>query len=254
MASIETTYDGGIATITLNRPEKLNAFAGTMREDLLAAIEQTAVLDHISVTVITGAGRGFCAGGDVVSMSELQERRDSAGFARLLEAGGRAVMAIRAMPQFVIASVNGVAAGAGCNLALACDYRIASNAATFSESFIRIGLHPDWGGSWLLPRLVGAGRAMEMCLTGRPVPAQEAREMGLVDRVVEAEQLREETAALAAAVASMPRHTVRLIKQSILGAEERSLPEQVALESERQQELFASDDARERILAFARRK
>lgn len=254
MALIEWNEEGRVATITLNRPEKLNAFAGSMRDDLLAAIEAIRVRDDLAVVIITGAGRGFCAGGDIATMHELQERGDNVSFAALLSAGGRVIAALRELPQFVIASVNGVAAGAGCNLALACDYRIASSAASFSESFIRIGLHPDWGGTWLLPRLAGAGRAMEMCLTGRAVSAAEAFEMGLVDRLAEPERLHSETASLAAAVSSMPLDAVRAIKASILIAENRSLPEQLALESERQLELFSSIEARERIAAFARRK
>src|SRR5215212_1792153 len=170
MSYIETQIADHIATITLNRPDKLNAFTGTMREDLLDA---------------------FCAGGDVAYMASLQASNDQASFRKLLDAGRDVVLEIATMAKPVIASVNGVAAGAGCNLALACDYRIASEQAKLGETFIRIGRHPDWGGTWLLPRLVGRGRATELMMTGRMVDAQEALAIGMVDRVVAS--LEEET-------------------------------------------------------------
>jgi len=146
MPFIESTSAQSITTITLNRPEKLNAFAGTMREELIAALHAAAADSTCRVVVITGAGRGFCAGGDVEYMSGLQKNGEVAAFRKLLDAGREVVMSIAAMEKPVIASVNGVAAGAGCNLALACDYRIAADAAKFSESFVKIGMHPDWGG------------------------------------------------------------------------------------------------------------
>ena len=145
---ITTDTTNAITTITLNRPDKLNAFVGTMREDLLAALKTA----EGRAVVITGAGRAFCAGGDVENMARLQKARDVDAFRNLLDAGRDIVMQIAEMPQPVIASVNGVAAGAGCNLALACDYRIASDEAKLGETFVRIGIHPDWGGTWTLPR------------------------------------------------------------------------------------------------------
>jgi enoyl-CoA hydratase/carnithine racemase len=159
MPSIETAADGPVTTITLNRPEKLNAFSGRMREDLLAALREAAATAECRAVVITGAGRGFCAGGDVDAMAVMQRKGSIEGFRRLLDAGAAIVTQIAAMAKPVIAAVNGVAAGAGCNLALACDYRIAAEGAKFGETFVRIGLHPDWGGTWLLPRLVGRSRA-----------------------------------------------------------------------------------------------
>src|SRR6185369_4394349 len=150
---ISASQTGPVTTITLNRPDKLNAFSGTMREDLLAALRAGADDAEVRVIVITGAGRAFCAGGDVEFMSGLQKSSDVGAFRKLLDAGRDIVTAIAEIDKPVIASVNGVAAGAGCNLALACDYRIASDGAKFSESFVKIGMHPDWGGTWLLPRL-----------------------------------------------------------------------------------------------------
>jgi 2-(1,2-epoxy-1,2-dihydrophenyl)acetyl-CoA isomerase len=146
--------ESGILTITLNRPDKLNAFIGHMRRDLAEALEAAGSDRGVRVVVITGAGRAFCAGGDVNFMAELMERHDSEEFARILGSGRRVITSIRQMTKPVIAAVNGVASGAGCNLALACDLRIASNNATFSQSFLKVGLHPDWGGTYCLPRLL----------------------------------------------------------------------------------------------------
>src|SRR3982750_691194 len=132
---IESLADGAITTITLNRPEKLNAFSGTMREDLLAALDRAESDSACRVVVITGVGRAFCAGGDVAFMHALRERNDVDGLRKLLEAGAKIITRIATMSTPVIAAINGVAAGAGCNLALACDYRIASDAAKLAESF-----------------------------------------------------------------------------------------------------------------------
>lgn len=240
----------GVALITLNRPDKLNAFAGTMREELLAALRRAGEDPAIRVVTITGAGRAFCAGGDVSYMQQLQNENRTADLQKLLDAGAKIVSAIRAMPKFILASINGVAAGAGCNLALACDYRIAARAATFAQSFVRIGLHPDWGGTFFLPRLVGPSRAMEMMMTGRAVDAEEAWTMGLVDRVVEDGALREESMKLAQAVAEGPPIAISGIKIAVGQSGRSSLEEQLALESRHQLKAFESADSREGMTAF----
>src|SRR5437762_2439760 len=141
----------GIVTITLNRPDKLNAFIGHMRRDLAEALEHAGSDRGVRVVIITGAGRAFCAGGDINFMAELMQRRDAEEFARILGAGRRVLLAIRQMTKPVIAAINGPASGAGCNLAFACDLRVASTTASFSQSFAKVGLHPDWGGSYFLP-------------------------------------------------------------------------------------------------------
>lgn len=235
-----------VTTITLDRPDKLNAFAGTMREDLLAAL-QTA---EGRVVVITGAGRAFCAGGDVENMARLQQARDVAGFRKLLDAGREVVAQIASMSQPVIAAINGIAAGAGCNLALACDYRIASDQAKLSETFVRIGIHPDWGGTWTLPRLVGTSRALELMMTGRMVDAAEALAIGMVDRVVPAADLTAETEALARAIAAGAPIAIEGIKRALAASRTNTLREQIDLESEIQLRAFASAEAAERIAAF----
>lgn len=240
-----------VATITLNRPEKLNAFTGTMREDLLEALRACESDGDVGAVVITGAGRAFCAGGDVEFMSDLQERNDDASFRRLLDAGRDVILQIVTMTKPVIASINGVSAGAGCNLALACDYRVASPHAKLSESFVRIGLHPDWGGTWLLPRLVGRARALEIMMSGRMVDASEALAIGMVDRV--AGDLAAETERVATMFAGVPPLAAAGIKRALLAADRNDLPAQLELEAEHQLGCFASTEARERIAAFVRR-
>ncbi len=247
---IETSLRDAVATITLNRPDKLNAFTGTMREDLLAALRACADDAAVRVVVITGAGRAFCAGGDVEYMSGLQKSGDLTAFRRLLDAGRDVILQIATMARPVLASVNGVAAGAGCNLALACDYRIASDQAKLSESFVRIGLHPDWGGTWLLPRLVGRSRAAEILMTGRMVDAAEAAAIGMVDRVVPAAAIAAETEKLARAIAAAPPIAVAGIKRALAESERNDLAAQIDLESEHQLRCFQSQDAAEGMAAF----
>jgi 2-(1,2-epoxy-1,2-dihydrophenyl)acetyl-CoA isomerase len=254
MALILTETLDRVATITLNRPEKLNAFGGTMREELVSALASAAADPEVRCVVITGAGRAFCAGGDIDAMRRMQEEEDTASFASLLEAGLSVVTRIRAMPKIVIAMINGAAAGAGCNLALACDYRIASADAKLGETFVRIGLHPDWGGTWFLPRLAGASRALEMMVTGRMVSAEEAFTLGMIDRVVPAERLREETTAFAGAIASGPPGAIAAIKKALCASSTNGLDAQLALEIEHQLAAFASDEAKEGIAAFVEKR
>lgn len=244
MSLIESSTDDRITTITLNRPDKLNAFTGTMREELLAALRAA----DGRVVVITGAGRAFCAGGDVEFMSGLQKRGDVESFRKLLDAGRDVILEIASMAQPVLASINGVAAGAGCNLALACDYRIASADAKLAQTFVKIGLHPDWGGTWLLPRLVGRSRALEILMTGRMVAAPEALELGMIDRI--AADLPAETRALAQTVAAAPPIAVAGIKRALRESERHDLAAQLDLEAQHQLACFQSKDAAEGMAAF----
>jgi len=190
-----------VATITLNRPERMNAFGGRMRQQLVVILEALKVDTGIRVVVITGAGKAFCTGGD------LREFADGTVQALSKEATNqrppmcKAVLAIHEMEKPVIASVNGVAAGGGCNLALACDIRIASDAARFAQVFTRRGLHPDWGGIYFLPRLVGYAKAAELIMSGEIVDAAEALRLGLVNRVVAPGELRSATEELAGRIA-----------------------------------------------------
>lgn len=252
--NIDIAEDSGIYSITLNRPEKLNAFIGHMRRDLAEALEAAGTDRSIRVVVITGAGRAFCAGGDVQYMAELMERQDKEEFSRLLGSARRVVTAIRQMTKPVVAAVNGLASGAGCNLALACDLRIASTAASFSQSFVKIGLHPDWGGTYFLPRLVTPNRACEMFLLGEPIDAEEAARLGIVNRVVAPEKLEEATRELAERLRQAPPLAVASAKHAVYLGQSAELEEMLRNETEAQLRCFESDDAREGIRAFLEKR
>jgi enoyl-CoA hydratase/carnithine racemase len=254
MENIDIADDSGITTITLNRPEKLNAFAGHMRRDLAEALEAAGSDRSVRVVVITGAGRAFCAGGDVAAMAELIERQDAEEFSRLLGAARRVVTAIRQMTKPVIASVNGPASGAGCNLALACDLRIASTNASFSQSFVKVGLHPDWGGSYFLPRLVTPNKACEMFFLGETIAAAEAKTLGIVNEVVEPEQLAEATRQLAERLRDAPAVALGAAKQAVYMSQAAELEEMLRYETEAQMRCFESRDGAEGVKAFLEKR
>ncbi len=244
-----------VAWITLNRPAQFNAFADDMREELLQALLEAQGDETVGAIVITGAGKAFCSGGDVKHMAQLKE--DQAGFDQLrplLDQGRRVVTLLHQCPKPIIAMVNGVAAGAGFNLALACDLRVASENASFAESFIKVGLHPDWGGTWFLPRLVGTGRALEMMLSGRSVEAEEANEIGLVHQVIPASHLREHTERLARRMARAPHTAARLIKLAVYNSLEYDLDGMLDFETEAQQQCWNSPESGEGIQAFTQKR
>jgi 2-(1,2-epoxy-1,2-dihydrophenyl)acetyl-CoA isomerase len=245
---------GAVARLTLDRPAKLNALAGTMREQLLEGLERCAADSEVRCVVITGAGSAFCAGGDLETMWSLKEREDAAGFGRLVELGMQVVRTLRELDKPSIAAIPGVAAGAGLSLAAACDLRIAAAGARFAASFVKIGLHPDWGLTYFLPRLVGAGKAAELCLTGEPIGAEEALRIGLVERVVLAESLEAAALDLARALAAREPLALSLIRTSLAAALPGDL--EAALERERSAQiaLFQSADFRERLAAFRQRR
>ncbi len=231
----------GIGTLTLSRPEKYNAFDGALCREFVEALHLLAGSDAVRVIVITGAGRAFCAGADLSVLADEG--------AALVAAGKDVALTIRSAPKPVLAAVNGPAAGGGANLALACDYRIASDGASIGQVFHKLGLVPDWGGSFFLPRLVGPSRALELVWSARMVPAAEALALGLFDRVVPQERLAGEARALAAAWASQPPLAVRRAKEALQRSEASSLAAMLDLEIAQQQELFATPEARERIAA-----
>lgn len=173
-----------IGTVTLNRPEKYNAFAGRMRQEILQAVEEACSDSGVRVIVITGAGKAFCAGGDVDEFVSGKTQALSTIASNERHTMCKVVLAINSVEKPVIAAVNGVAAGGGCNLALSCDIRIASEKARFGQVFTRRGAHPDWGGIYFLPRLVGYAKAAELIFSGEIVDAQEALRIGMVNRVV----------------------------------------------------------------------
>ena len=251
---IQVTEAEGIATITLNRPDKLNAFVGHMRRDLAEALEHAGSDRNTRVVIITGAGRAFCAGGDIAFMAELMQRRDAEEFSRILGAGRRVILAIRQMTKPVIAAINGPASGAGCNRALACDLRIAANTATFSQSFAKVGLHPDWGGTYFLPRLVTPNKACEMFFLGESIDANEAAQLGIVNRVVAPEELESATIELAQRLRAAPPIALAAAKHAVYMSQAAELDEMLRYETEAQLRCFDSDDGHEGIHAFLEKR
>lgn len=244
-----------IATITLNRPDKLNAFAGDMRERLVSALVCVAEDRSVRVLVITGAGKGFCSGGDVQHMVDLKARdADFDALSPLLEVGREIVTRIAALPIPVIAAVNGVAAGAGCNLALACDVRLASSEARFGETFVKIGLHPDWGGTYTLPRLVGTAAALDLCWTGDLIGADAALQLGLVQRVFPAAEFETRWREYAARLAAAPATSVQAAKRTLRAAQARTLDQCLTAESNAQAACWASADSAEGLRAFVEKR
>lgn len=229
----------GIGTVTLNRPEKLNAFDREACRDLVDALRMLGQSDAVRVIVITGAGRAFCAGADLAVLA-------SDGPA-LVAAGKEIVLLIRAAPKPVLAAVNGAAAGGGANLALACDYRLASDQASIGQVFHTLGLGPDWGGTFFLPRLTGISKALELVWSARMVPAVEAAALGLFDRVVPQAELAHEGRALAERWAGMSPLAVRKAKEALYRSEVSSLTAMLDLEIEHQNALFATPEAQHLI-------
>jgi enoyl-CoA hydratase/carnithine racemase len=243
-----------IGTITLNRPDKLNALAGTMRQEVARAVQDMADDDEVRVLVITGAGRAFCAGADIGYMKELMERGDTDAFTALVEAGREVVTTIRTTAKPVLAVVNGPAAGGGANLALACDLRLASDKASLGQTFNRIGLHPDWGGTYFLPRLVGTSKALELIFSGRMAGAEECLRLGLFNRVVPHERLAEEAGSLARELAAKPPMALALAKQAVYASGDKSLDAMLDIELDYQLRCFASADAKEGLNAFLEKR
>jgi 2-(1,2-epoxy-1,2-dihydrophenyl)acetyl-CoA isomerase len=249
MAEVEVTREGSVLTIILNRPDVLNALTSSVHQGIFAALED-ARDPSVRAVVITGAGRGFCVGQD------LQEFSDGAADVadNLRRNYHRNVLSIRALEKPVIAAVNGAAAGAGLSLALACDVRIASEAASFVPAFIKIGLVPDSGGTWLARRLLGTSRAFEWLTTGRRLSAEEARAWGLVSEVVPAEQFAERAQEVAQLFAAMPTRAVWHTKRLLDAAETTTFADQLELEAVTQAELTRTADFREGVAAFLEKR
>jgi 2-(1,2-epoxy-1,2-dihydrophenyl)acetyl-CoA isomerase len=253
--TIRLKTSGGVSVITLNRPDKMNAFAGTMREELLSAVESVSADLRTRVLVVTGAGRAFCAGGDLEFMAALKSR--NAPFREMrhnMDLGRRIVTALRALERPVIAAVNGVATGAGLSLALACDLRIASEAASLGATFSRVGLHPDWGASWFLPRLVGTSRALRMAWTGAMISPAEALAIGLVDQVTPAADHMTTVMEMAGKLAESSPVSLEWIKRSIYQGAECDLTTMFAHEMEAQEACWQSPESTEGITAFREKR
>lgn len=244
----------GVALITLNRPDKLNAFTETMHGELAHAFDRIELDRAIRAVVLTGAGRGFCAGQDLGDRV-MGEGDDPVDLGETLDRlYNPLIRRLQKLERPVIAAVNGVAAGAGANLALACDLVLAARSAKFIQAFCRLGLVPDSGGTFFLPRLVGSGRAMGLALLGEPLPAEQAEEWGLIWRAVDDDRLMEEVGALALHLAAQPTRGLGLIKRAIHAAAHHSLDQQLDLERDLQREAGHTEDYREGVAAFMEKR
>ncbi|HYA96961.1 MAG TPA: enoyl-CoA hydratase-related protein [Methylomirabilota bacterium] len=239
-----------VATLVLNRPERLNALNGELAAAINEALGRIAEDKGVRAVVMTGAGRAFCAGGDLAAIRAGRDSGDLARLEPILRGGMQMVLRMRTMPQPVVAAVNGPAAGAGMNIALAADIRIAAADATFGQNFAKVGLFPDYGGIHFLPQLVGPSRAAQLFYTGDMIDAQTALQIGVINRVVPPERLEAEARALAQKIAAGPPIAVQAVKRAIFGTERAEL--EAALETEVRQQMlcFQSEDCGEGVRAF----
>ncbi len=241
------------ARLTLNRPEKLNSFNVLMHTEIRAALDEVRSNDSVRVLLLTGAGRGFCAGQD------LSDRAVAPGEAVDLGASidmyyAPLVRRLRSLPIPVVCGVNGVAAGAGANLALACDLVIAAKSASFIESFCKIGLIPDTGGTYFLPRLVGTARAMSVALLGNKITAEQAVSWGLIWKCVDDAEFKPAVEAVVAQLATGPTQALARIKRAIYSSGEHTLDQQLDIERDFMRELGSSNDFREGVVAFLEKR
>jgi len=249
---IETVADG-IATLTLNRPENLNALSDDIRLGLLESIYRLGADNSVGCIVLTGAGRGFCAGGDVKTMAG----RSARGFeerAAGIQQSNRIPMLMHNTPIPIIGMINGVAAGAGLSMAAACDIRVAAKSARFGTGFIKIGLSGDWGGTWTLTRLVGTAKARELFFTGDLIDADEALRIGLVNKVADDADLLATTMALARRIASMPRVALGYTKKNLAVAETGDFTTSLDMEAFNQARCSQMEDHREAVQAFKEKR
>lgn len=243
----------GVATVTLNRPQQLNSFTVRMHAELREALATIRDNDAIRVMVLTGAGRAFCAGQDLRERKRSGSEKPDLG-ASLETNYHPLVLALRSLEKPVIGAINGVAAGAGASVALACDLVVAARSARFIQAFSKLGLVPDAGGTFFLTRSLGAPRAMGLALLGEALPAQQAQDWGLIWRCVEDDDLTPVVAELATRFASGPAKGYARTKQAIYAAEQQALEQQLATESAFQRELGRTDDYAEGVAAFTEKR
>jgi 2-(1,2-epoxy-1,2-dihydrophenyl)acetyl-CoA isomerase len=243
--------DGDVATIQMNRPDALNALSLQLGTDLATAVTQS-ISDNARAVILTGSGRAFCSGGDLREMRAMGESQGNieAFLDEPLKALHKVITLIRQAPIPFVAAVNGVCAGAGTNFALACDIVLASDDASFNEAFVRIGLSPDCGGTFFLPRAIGEKLAAEMFMTGMTVSAQRAAEIGMINRVVPSAELMAEAQKLASALAAGPTAALGRVKRMLNATFSNDLTEQLKLEADCQVESGQSSDFQEGVSAF----
>jgi 2-(1,2-epoxy-1,2-dihydrophenyl)acetyl-CoA isomerase len=248
--TIDFKADGAIARVTLNRPDRLNSFTAQMHEELRDALTS---LGDARVLVLTGAGRGFCAGQDLndrtVAPGETVDLGDTVN-----QCWNPLIRTLTSLPQPVIARVNGVAAGAGANVALACDIVVAAKSARFIQSFSAIGLIPDSGGTWALPRLVGQARALGLALTGEPLSAEKAADWGMIWKAVDDDALDAEIDAIADKLAALPPLGLAAIKEMIRSSWQYSLDEELERQAGAMRRLGFTEDYREGVAAFLEKR
>ena len=248
--TIDFKADGAVARITLNRPDRLNSFTVQMHEEMRDAL---ASLGDARVLVLTGAGRGFCAGQDLNDRAVAPGQTVDLG-ETVEQCWNPLIRTLTSLPQPVIARVNGVAAGAGANIALACDIVVAAKSAKFIQSFSAIGLIPDSGGTWALPRLVGQARALGLALTGEPLPAEKAAEWGLIWKAVEDDTIDAEVDAIADKLAALPPLGLAAIKDMIRSSWQHSLDEELDRQAGTMRRLGFTADYREGVAAFLEKR
>jgi 2-(1,2-epoxy-1,2-dihydrophenyl)acetyl-CoA isomerase len=250
---LEKKY-GAVTLLVMNRPDRLNALDNELAAALDQALSRIAMDPAVHVVVLSGAGRAFCAGGDLGAIARGRERGGMESLEPLLRAGMKAVLTMRSMPQPVIAAVNGAAAGAGMNVALAADIRVAAEEAVFGQNFAKVGLFPDYGGTYFLPQLAGPAVAAELFYTGEMIDARKALQLGLVNRVVPLAQLEAEVLALAAKIADGPQVAIRAMKLALFGNEKKTLEQALENEVENQIRCFGTEDCLEGIRAFLEKR
>src|ERR1043165_2124359 len=254
MPDLLETSENGVTTLTLNRPERLNALSPAMTAGLKEALERLATDRECGAIVITGAGRGWCAGGDVKTMESRGRDQSFEDRAEGLRRAHQLPLLLRTMPKVVIAAINGPVAGAGMGLALACDLRIAGKSARFGTAFARIGYSGDYGGSWSLTRLVGTAKARELYFTADIIDAEEAGRLGIVNRVVADDELQAETMALARRIADGPRIALGYMKRNLLAAETEPFQTVLELEAVHQARCAFTEDHKEAVAAFVEKR
>ena len=252
MEPVLVSLDGGVLSVTLNRPDSLNAFTAAMHAGLAAAMTRAESEPEVRCMLVTGAGRGFCAGQD---LSERDMNAADIDLGAGLDARyNPLVRRMRALEKPIVCAVNGVAAGAGANFALVCDLVIAARSASFIQAFVKIGLVPDCGGSYFLPRLAGMQRAMALALTGDRLSAEDAERWGLIWKCVDDAQLKTETEKLARQLASGPTKSLGLIKKAMYASAGNTLAAQLDLERDLQREVGRGKDYREGVKAFLEKR
>jgi len=253
LVSLEAAHLPGVLRVTLNRPEKLNAFNPSVHKGLAEAMGRAEAEAEVRCVLITGAGRGFCAGQDLTE-------RDMKSAAPIDLGGGLdtwynpLVKRMRALPKPIVCAVNGVAAGAGANFALACDIVLAARSASFIQAFVKIGLVPDCGGTYFLPRLAGTQRAMALAMTGERLSAEDAERWGIIWKCVGDAELQNEAEKLAAQLASGPTRSLGLIKRAMYASAGNGLAAQLDLERDLQREIGKGGDYREGVSAFLEKR